>query len=96
MNLAAALRDEGAVSGPAKVIDISLDGCRIEAEQPMGPDAEVWLKLPGLETKRARVCWVNGKEAGCEFDTPLHPAELELMVPAKKLVKPKRLFTPLG
>ena len=37
VNLAAALRDEGAVTSAARVSDISTGGCRIEAL--WGPDA---------------------------------------------------------
>ena len=34
----------------------------------------VWLTLPGLEPKLAKVRWVRGFTIGCEFDQPIHAA----------------------
>jgi hypothetical protein len=89
VNLAAALRESGAKSSKIVVLDISVGGFRAEAEEPHQQGDEVWLKLTGLEPRRSRVVWVRGKEVGCEFEWPLHPRELEVIVaPApRKIVK---------
>ena len=89
VNLAAALREQGAKSSKIVVVDISVGGFKAEAEDPHQEGDEVWLKLAGLEPRRSRVIWVRGKEVGCEFEWPLHPRELELIVaPApRKIVK---------
>ena len=92
VNLAAALRDEGAVTSAARVSDISTGGCRIQAETPLEPGAQVWLKLPGLETKRSRIAWANGRVCGCEFEIPLHPGDVESLIPRRPLRKASEVF----
>ena len=89
VNLAAALREQGAKSVKIVVVDISVGGFRAEAEEPHQEGDEVWLKLAGLEPRRSKVVWVKGKDVGCEFEWPLHPSELEIIVaPApRRIVK---------
>ena len=89
VNLAAALRENGAKTSKIVVVDISVGGFKAEAEEPHQEGDEVWLKLAGLEPRRSRVVWVRGREIGCEFEWPLHPSELEVIVaPApRKIVK---------
>ena len=93
VNLAAALRESGAKSSKVVVVDISVGGFKAEAEEAHREGDEVWLKLTGLEPRRSRVIWARegdrGWEIGCEFEWPLHPRELELIVaPApRKIVK---------
>jgi hypothetical protein len=89
VNLAAALREDGSKKLQVVVLDISTGGFKCDTSEPCEEGAEVWLKLPGFEAKRSRVVWVRGSEAGCEFETPLHPSDLEAMVaPApRKIVK---------
>ena len=89
VNLAAALREDGAKRAPIVIIDISAGGFKAEMEEDFDDGAEVWLKLPGFEAKRSRVIWRRGKEAGCEFESPMHERELELIVAPKprKIVK---------
>ena len=88
VNLAAALREEGATTVPAIVLNLSESGFKVDAGAQLQPEAEIWLKLPGSEAKRSRVVWVDGNEAGCEFETPFHPAELQAILAPKP---PKRL-----
>jgi hypothetical protein len=83
VNLAAALREEGAKTTPIVVLDISVGGFKAEASEPIEIGTEVWLKLPGFEVKRSRVVWTREKDVGCEFENPLHPRELELVVAPK-------------
>jgi hypothetical protein len=89
VNLAAALREDGAKSGKIVVVDISVGGFKAEAPEPHQEGDEVWLKLAGLEPRRSRVVWTKGSEIGCEFEWPLHPSELEIIVsPApRRIVK---------
>ena len=93
VNLAAALREAGAKSGKVVVVDISVGGFKAEADEPHQEGDEVWLKLAGLEPRRSRVVWTReggaGWEIGCEFEWPLHPRELEVIVaPApRRIVK---------
>lgn len=89
VNLAAALREDGATTAQVVVLDISVGGFKAEAPEPMEEGAEVWLKVAGFEAKRSRVIWTKGTEIGCEFEMPLHPRELEQIVQPKprKIVK---------
>ena len=89
VNLAAALRDPGATTVPIVVLDVSAGGFRAEVGDEIAEGAEVWLKMPGFEAKRSRVVWKRDKEAGCEFETPMHERDLELVIaPApRKIVK---------
>lgn len=89
VNLAAALREAGAKTSNVVVLDIAIGGFKAELAEEAEEGAEVWLKLPGFEARRSRVVWTKGKEAGCEFETPLHPRELEEIVQPKprKIVK---------
>jgi hypothetical protein len=89
VNIAAALREEGAKTATIVVLDISIGGFKCESPEPLEEGAEVWLKFPGYEAKRSRVIWARGNEAGCEFEAPLHTRDLEgIVAPApRKIVK---------
>ncbi|HEY0149916.1 MAG TPA: PilZ domain-containing protein [Allosphingosinicella sp.] len=92
VNLAAALRESGARTAQIQILDISGGGFRAEVEDDIAEGSEVWLKLQGFEAKRSRVVWRRGKEAGCEFESPLHDQELALMTaPAPRRI-PKGVF----
>lgn len=89
VNLAAALREAGARSAKVVVVDISTGGFKAESDETIEEGSEVWLKLPGLEAKRSRVIWTKERDVGCEFESPLHPKELDSIVaPApRRIVK---------
>lgn len=89
VNLAAALREDGARTEPIIVIDISSGGFKAEVGDDVHEGSEVWLKLPGFEAKRSKVIWRRDKQIGCEFESPMHDRDLELIVsPApRKIVK---------
>lgn len=92
VNLAAALRENGARTAQVLVIDISPLGFKAEASEEIVEGSEVWLKLANFEAKRSRVIWRKGKEVGCEFETPLHEREIQLIVaPAPRRI-PKGIF----
>jgi hypothetical protein len=92
VNLAAALREAGAKTSPIVVVDISTGGFKAEVGDDVLEGSEVWLKLPGCEAKRSRVKWRRDKEAGCEFENPLHESELALIVaPAPRKI-PRGVF----
>jgi hypothetical protein len=94
VNLAAALREEGARTAPVAVLDISIGGFKAEVpeEDESVEGAEVWLKLPGFEVRRSRVVWRKGREIGCEFEYPLHQVELDQIVAPKPRRIPKGVF----
>ena len=96
VNLAAALREEGAKKTQVVVLDISIGGFKADASEALEEGSEVWLKLAGFEAKRSRVVWTKPKETGCEigceFEMPLHQAELDLMVAPKPRRIPRGVF----
>jgi hypothetical protein len=92
VNLAAALRENGARTTQIVILDISAGGFRAQAADDVQEGCEVWLKLPHFEAKRSRVIWRKGSEVGCEFETPAHENEIALIVaPAPRRI-PKGIF----
>ena len=92
VNLAASLREPGASLADAEVVNLSVTGFAAETDAALEPGAHVWLKLPGLEPANSRVIWVEGRKAGFEFVTPLHPATLDLVTFNTRRPPPKRHF----
>jgi hypothetical protein len=80
VNLAARLRDPGAIITDVDVMDLSIDGFMAQGDIAIEPGAFAWLKLAGLEPQNSRLVWAEGDKAGFEFTTPLHPATLEMVV----------------
>ena len=92
VNLAARLRDPGAVTADIEVLNLSVTGFMAEGEVSLEPGSTAWLKLPGLEPQKSRLVWAEGGRAGFEFAAPLHPATLELLVAASRQSIPKGHF----
>lgn len=63
-----------------KIIDVSVHGCRAEFVDRPKLDELVWIKFDDLQSIGATVCWVRGFEVGLEFERPIHPAVLEMIV----------------
>ena len=92
VNIAAALREAGATTMAVKVLDISTGGYKVQTDAPLEEGSEVWLRLPGFEMKRGHVVWTKDNEAGCEFETELHPAELQTLTAPPRRGPIKNLF----
>lgn len=92
VNLAAALREEGATTSPVLLVDLSASGFRVETVQPLDPGAEVWLKIPSFEARRSRVVWAEGGQAGCEFESPLHDRDIAAIASPRPRTTPKNVF----
>lgn len=61
------------------VRDLSCHGCCINLIDRVSLDEIIWIKLPGIESLEAYVCWTKGFVAGVEFTKPLHPAVFDLV-----------------
>ncbi len=92
VNLAARLRDPGAILTEIEVLNLSVDGFMARGAGPLEEGAHVWLKLSGLEPQNSRVVWVEDENAGFEFLNPLHPATLESIVASGRKGIPKGHF----
>jgi hypothetical protein len=68
------------------------DGFKADISGEFEEGSEVWLKIAGFEAKRSRMVWRDGEMAGCEFETPLHDAELEAMIAPKPRKIPTGVF----
>lgn len=80
VQMGAGIRQRGAAGVSAQVMDLSTDGFRCTTHLELQVGADVWLRLPGLESTHARVVWVEGPVVGCAFSRALHPAVLEMVV----------------
>jgi len=56
LHLNATMRD-GTRKAPARVIDMSTHGCRIECSTIVSDDSKVWLGIEGLANQHCRVVW---------------------------------------
>ena len=92
VNLAAALREDGASTKPVIVIDISVGGFKAEAGEHLELGTEVWLKLAGFEARRSRVVWSEGEQAGCEFESPLHERDIAMISAPRPRTIARNLF----
>lgn len=80
LRLRAGFRQRGDKRIHADVLDLSTHGFRIVTPISLAKGALVWLSLPGIEPKAAQVAWFDGKEAGCQFETPFHPSVFERII----------------
>jgi hypothetical protein len=92
VNFAASLREPGASMAEIEVLNLSVTGFAAECDMPVETGAHLWLKLPGLEPVNSKVVWVDGRKAGFEFVTPLHPATLDTVTTATRAPVVKRHF----
>jgi len=84
IEIGAGLRQRGASGVSILVMDLSIHGFRASTHLQLAHGADVWLRLPGLESCHATVVWSKGQYIGCEFERPLHPAVLDMIVRKSK------------
>jgi hypothetical protein len=80
IRLNASIREPGRSRTGARVIDISIHGCRIETLPGATADSWILLSIAGLETQYCRVVWSCHEFAGVEFATPLAEAVLDRLL----------------
>lgn len=80
LRLNASIREPGRSRTGARVIDISIHGCRIEAMPGVSADSWVLLSIAGLETQYSRVVWSCHEFAGIEFATPIAESVLDRLL----------------
>ncbi len=81
--LATAQCRRGTARETVQVLDLSPAGARVKAIAPLRAGFTVWIKLPGIEAREARVVWTHGFESGCEFTQALHPAVFDALSPTR-------------
>ena len=80
LRLNATMRDGSKSRSKARVIDISIHGCRIECTTTVADDSWIWLNITGLETQYCRVVWHCQEYLGLEFAKPLSDAVFERLL----------------
>ena len=90
LHLDATMR-EGSRKAPARVLDMSTHGCRIECSTIVADDSWVFLGIEGLQSQRARVAWHCEEFIGLEFETPLNDAVFERLVQGQKQLPDKAI-----
>lgn len=79
VNTQALLRRAGRVAFPVKVLDMTASGCRCEFVDRPGIYERVWIKLNGLASIEATVCWIEQSMVGLSYKHPLHPAVFDMI-----------------
>ena len=79
LHLGATLRD-GTRKAPARVLDMSTHGCRVECSTVVAKDSWVTLAIDGLQSLRGRVAWHCEEFIGLEFEAPLSEPVFDRLV----------------
>ena len=64
----------------AQILDLSQHGLRLAGMERLRIGESVWITLPGLPPRQAKVVWTDRFEAGCVFVEPLHAAVFEAII----------------
>ena len=64
----------------ARLSDLSETGFKLACLPDYSPGQPLKIRIPGIEPLNAKVCWHEGKQIGCAFETPLHVAVFEHIV----------------
>lgn len=84
--LSAGLREGNRSKVATRIIDISVNGCRVECSSTFASDTWLWLNIHGLESQYCRVVWQCQEFVGLEFEKPLPEALIDrLLQDAKPL-----------
>jgi hypothetical protein len=70
----ATVRGHGRQAIEAELIDISIYGCRVEADHRFNPGDRLWLRFSGSAPVAGVAVWIEGMTLGCRFDEPLDRA----------------------
>ncbi|MFM9936846.1 MAG: PilZ domain-containing protein [Novosphingobium sp.] len=64
----------------AQILDLSQHGLRLAGMERLRIGESVWITLPGLPPRQAKVVWTDRFEAGCVFSEPLHAAVFDAIL----------------
>jgi PilZ domain len=65
------VRRHGKQPVEAELVDLSVYGCRMNADQSFKMGDRLWLRFSGSQPVAAAVIWADGGALGCRFDEPL-------------------------
>ncbi len=75
-----AMYRRGVLRAKVTLSDLTCFSARIDSMETLQPGMTVWITLPGLEARQARVDWTTGFTAGLRFEAPFHPAILDAVL----------------
>ena len=67
----------------AQLRDLSSHGCSVELVYRVNLGEIIWVKASGMDALEGTVSWIKGYTCGIKFETPLHPAVMDML--AKRL-----------
>ena len=73
------VRRLGKVKYRVRVLDISLEGCRIDLIDRPRIGEKMLIKFDGLDVVESEICWVEGFVAGLRFARAFHPLVFALL-----------------
>jgi hypothetical protein len=80
VDLQAGARKAGGSGVAVRITDLSTHGFCMDTHLLFDIGSDVWLRLPSLELRHAKVAWVRGSLVGCAFEAPLSPFVVDLIV----------------
>jgi hypothetical protein len=90
-NFVASVRAGSAKVVPVIVTNFSVSGCAINGLAGAEVGQKACIKLAGRLPLKAQIKWVAGKQAGCEFTSPISQSEIDFLLrPSAR----RRLFVP--
>ena len=80
MTIQATMQRHGQPKYLVSVVDLSVDGCKVEFVDRPDVDERVHIRFSGLAPIEGQVRWVAGIEAAVAFERPIHPAVLDILL----------------
>lgn len=94
LGIAVAVRERSRSACEARLVDFSALGCRVDGLVVIDRTAQLFVKLPGLESQPVRLAWLDGNQAGLEFEAQLHPAVAARFLPASGSIAAQTINMP--
>jgi hypothetical protein len=60
-----------------KVVNVSLHGAKLQTYSPLNPGSMIWLTLPNIGPRAAKIVWAGDFDAGIQFLEPLSEQQFE-------------------
>ena len=64
----------------ARLSDLSETGFKLAWLPDYSSGQPIKIRIPGMQMLNAKICWHQGKQIGCAFESPLHVAVFEHIV----------------
>lgn len=94
LGIAISVRERSRSASNAQLVDFSALGCRVDGLLVIDRSAQFFVKLPGLESQPVRLAWLDGNQAGLEFEAQLHPAVASRFLPANGSIAARTVNAP--